>query len=123
MIGPSNRIWLLLSLVGLLIGYADAQQAPPTGPQNPYMMGSEGYDQGPRGLTSYMPIAIDQPFAATMAADIAAKPGIERDHQAMLDERYDLRDRPAQGVGESGGSFYLGRRIIFVTFRHLVWNF
>ena len=68
MIGPSNRIWLLLALAGLLIGYADAQQAP----QNPYMMGSEGYDQGPRGLTSYMPIAIDQPFAATMAADIAA---------------------------------------------------
>ena len=43
MIGPSNRIWLLLSLVGLLIGYADAQQAPPTGAQNPYMVGSEGY--------------------------------------------------------------------------------
>ena len=67
------------------------------------MMGSEGYDQGPRGLTSFMPIAIDQPFAATMAADIAAKPGIERDHQALLDERYDLSDRPAQGVTMARG--------------------
>ena len=54
--------------------------------------------QGPRGLTSYQPIAIDQPFAAIMAHDVAAKPGIEREHQAMLDERYDLSDRPAQGV-------------------------
>jgi cytochrome c peroxidase len=61
-------------------------------------MGSEGYYKGPRGLTSYQPIAIDQPFAARMAADEAAKPAIERDHQAMLEERYDLGDHPAQGV-------------------------
>ena len=103
MIGPSNRIWLLLSLVGLLIGYADAQQTSPPAAQNPYLMGSEGYEKGPRGLTSYMPIAIDQPFAARMAADIAAKPGIERDHQALLEERYDLSDHPAQGVTMARG--------------------
>src|ERR1700678_4104049 len=97
MIGASNRIWLLLSLVGLLIGYADAQQTSPPAAPNPYLMGTEGYDKGPRGLTSYQPIAIDQPFAARMAADIAAKPGIEREHQAVLDERYDLGDHPVQG--------------------------
>jgi cytochrome c peroxidase len=33
-----------------------------------------------------------------MAADVAAKPGIEREHQSLLDERYDLGDHPAQGV-------------------------
>ena len=33
-----------------------------------------------------------------MARDVAAKPGIEREHQALLDERYDLGDHPAQGV-------------------------
>jgi cytochrome c peroxidase len=98
MIGPSKPIWLLLSLVGLLIVHADAQQAPPTGAQNPYLMGSEGYGKGPRGLTSYQPIAIDQPFAARMAQDVAAKPSIEREHQALLEERYDLSDRPAPGV-------------------------
>ena len=98
MIGASNRVWLLLSLVGLLIGYADAQQTSPPAAPNPYLMGSEGYDKGPRGLTSFQPIAIDQPFAARMAADIAAKPGIERDHQALLEERYDLGDHSAQGV-------------------------
>jgi cytochrome c peroxidase len=82
----------------MVLGFAYAQQAPQTGAPNPYLMGTEGFNKGPRGLTSYMPVAIDQPFAATMAHDVAAKPGIEREHQAMLDERYDLSDRPAQGV-------------------------
>src|SRR6202042_3946045 len=85
-------------------GYADAQQPPqagapsPQGAPNPSLKGSEGYGKGPRGLTSFQPIAIDQPFAARMAADVAAKPGIEREHQSLLDERYDLSDHPAQGV-------------------------
>ena len=94
------RTWLLLSLVGLTLtfGEASAQQTPPPADQNPYLKGSEGYDRGPRGLTSYQPIAIDQPFAARMAQDVADKPGVEREHQALLDERYDLSDRVAQGV-------------------------
>jgi cytochrome c peroxidase len=33
-----------------------------------------------------------------MAHDLAAKPGIEREHQAMLEQRHDLSDRPAQGI-------------------------
>jgi cytochrome c peroxidase len=61
-------------------------------------MGTEGLDKGPRGLTSYQPVAIDQPFAARMAQDVAAKPGVEREHRALLEERYDLGDHPAQGV-------------------------
>jgi hypothetical protein len=68
------------------------------GAQNPYLKGSEGYYKGPRGLTSYQPVAIDQPFAATMAHDVAAKPGIEREHQILLEQRYDLGDRPALGI-------------------------
>ena len=93
---PSNRIWIFLFSAGLILwlGHADAQQNPP----NPYLMGSEGYYKGPRGLTSYQPVAIDQPFAAKMAQDVAAKPAIEREHQALLEERYDLGDHPAQGV-------------------------
>jgi hypothetical protein len=87
-----------IAVTGLVLTFvhADAQQQPQA--PNPYLMGTEGLNKGPRGLTSYQPIAIDQPFAATMAHDIAAKPGIERDHQAMLNERYDLSDRPARGV-------------------------
>src|ERR1700758_3457388 len=100
MIRPSNRTWMVLSLAGLILSstHADAQQQPQTGAPNPYLMGTEGYDKGPRGLTSYQPIAIDQPFAARMAQDVAAKEGIEREHQALLEERYDLADHPAQGV-------------------------
>ena len=95
-----NRIWIVLLLASLILLFvrADAQQESQMGGQNPYLKGTEGYDKGPRGLTSYMPIAIDQPFAARMAHDVAAKPAIEREHQAMLEERYDLDDHPAQGV-------------------------
>jgi cytochrome c peroxidase len=103
MLGSSGRKWTVLPLLGLALSLipisdrTDAQQ-PSTADQNPYLKGTEGYDKGPRGLTSYMPVAIDQPFADRMAHDVAAKPGIEREHQAVLEERYDLSDRPAQGV-------------------------
>src|SRR5580693_2656709 len=103
MVGSSARKWIVLPLLGLTLSLTpisdrtDAQQ-PSTADQNPYLKGSEGYDRGPRGLTSYQPIAIDQSFAARMAQDVEAKPGVEREHQALLEERYDLRDRPAQGL-------------------------
>jgi cytochrome c peroxidase len=99
MIGPNNRIWIVLLLAGLILfGHADAQEGTQKGAPNPYLKGTEGYDKGPRGLTSYQPVAIDQPFEATMAHDVAAKPGIEREHQTLLEERYDLSDHPAQGI-------------------------
>ena len=100
MIGASNRILIVLLLVGLILSFvhADAQQESEKSAPNPYLKGTEGYDKGPRGLTSYMPTAIDQPFAAIMAQDVAAKPGKEREHQALLEERYDLGDHPAKGV-------------------------
>ena len=99
MIRPSNRSLIVILLVGMTLSFvrADAQQES-QGAQNPYLKGTEGYYKGPRGLTSYQPIAIDQPFAARMAHDVAAKAGIERAHQALLEERYDLGDHPAQGV-------------------------
>ena len=95
-----KRLWALMSIAAAImaLNLAGAQQDSQTGAPNPYLKGSEGYDKGPRGLTSYQPVAIDQPFAARMAHDVAAKPGIERAHQALLEERYDLGDHPAQGV-------------------------
>jgi hypothetical protein len=62
-----NRIWIVLLLAGLILSFvhADAQQEPQQesqmGAPNPYLKGTEGYYKGPRGLTSYMPVAIDQP--------------------------------------------------------------
>src|SRR5258708_1344365 len=45
-----------------------------------------------------MKVDSTEPFAAMMARMTAAKPGIEKEHNALLNERYDLSDRPAQGV-------------------------
>jgi cytochrome c peroxidase len=50
------------------------------------------------GKTSYMKVDSTEPFSSIMARMTAAKPGIESAHLAILNERYDLSDRPAQGV-------------------------
>src|SRR5260370_19229555 len=98
----SRRLRPVLAIAAVLLlialDFADAQRGPEKGAPNPYLKGTGGHYKGPRGLTSYMPAAIDQPFAATMAHDVAAKPGIEREHQALLEERYDLGDHPAKTV-------------------------
>jgi cytochrome c peroxidase len=95
-----KRLRVLMSIAAVLtaLNLAYAQQESQKDAANPYLKGTEGYYKGPRGLTSYMPIAIDQPFASRMAHDVSAKPGIEREHQALLEERYDLGDHPAAGV-------------------------
>jgi len=102
MVRPKNRTRLvILSLTGLIVafGYVYAQQpAPQTGAPNPYLMGTEGLNQGPRGLTSYMPVASTETFAQLFARLTTAKPRVEQEHMALLNERYDLSDRPAQGV-------------------------
>jgi hypothetical protein len=54
--------------------------------------------QGPRGKTSYMPVDITEPFSAIFARLSAQKPDVTREHMALLNERYDLSDRPAAGV-------------------------
>src|ERR1700732_4599634 len=93
--------WVVLWATGLILamGYGYAQQpAPPTQAPNPYLMGTEGLGQGPRGLTSYMPVAGTETFAQLFARLTAAKPGVEQAHTAVLNERYDLSDRPVQGV-------------------------
>ncbi|MDB5108117.1 MAG: Cytochrome c Snr1, partial [Candidatus Binatus sp.] len=114
MIRPSNRILIVLLSALLILSFVhvDAQEESQKGAPNPYLKGTGGYYKGPRGVTSYMPVAIDQPFAATMAHDEAAKAGIEREHQALLEERYDLGDHPAQGVTmERGKPLQEGVRI------------
>src|ERR1700682_5900416 len=54
--------------------------------------------QGPRGKTSYMPVDISEPFSAIFARLSAQKPDVTREHMALLNERYDLSNRPAAGV-------------------------
>jgi cytochrome c peroxidase len=48
--------------------------------------------------TSYMPVAIPEDFATTMNRMSAARPGIMKRQMALLEERYDLANRPLAGV-------------------------
>jgi cytochrome c peroxidase len=55
--------------------------------------------QGPRGTSSYQfPLAIPEPFPSFMARLSGQKPEVEREHTALLNERYDLSNRPTAGV-------------------------
>ena len=53
--------------------------------------------------SSYMPVVIPKDFQSIAARMEAAKPQIEEKHAALLQERYDLADRPAKGVKMSRG--------------------
>jgi len=83
---PTRKIWAALTLVGLLVivclAYAQQEQ---------------------RGQTSYAPVDIKETFAAIMARMTQAKPAIEKDHASLLNERYDLANRAAQGTTMSRG--------------------
>jgi cytochrome c peroxidase len=53
--------------------------------------------------SSYSPVDIHESFPAILSRMTAAKPEIMKRHMALLAERYDLSDRPAQGVRMPGG--------------------
>jgi cytochrome c peroxidase len=82
----TRRLWTILAIAAALVGVNLAHG-----------------QQQQRGETSYAPVDIKETFASIMARMTAAKPGIEKEHTALLNERYDLSDRPAQGVTMSRG--------------------
>jgi cytochrome c peroxidase len=53
--------------------------------------------------TSYAPVAITEEFDSIMARMKAAKPEVMERQMDLLEERYDLSDRPARGVMMSRG--------------------
>jgi cytochrome c peroxidase len=57
-------------------------------------------DQPP---SSYMPVVARESFEQTMARMSDAKAGVMKRHMDLLKERYDLSDRPADGVAMSRG--------------------
>jgi hypothetical protein len=57
-----------------------------------------------QGKTSYMKVDSTESFASIMARMKAEKPEVEKEHSAVLNERYDLSDRPAQGVTMDRGN-------------------
>jgi cytochrome c peroxidase len=56
-----------------------------------------------RGKTSYAPVDIQEDFAVTLARMKAAKAGVMKRQMDLLKERYDLSNRPAEGVTMSRG--------------------
>lgn len=51
-----------------------------------------------RGDSSYFPVHIAEPFDEIYDRMVEEKPEIQERQQALLEERYDLSDRPARGV-------------------------
>src|SRR5260370_13822158 len=51
-----------------------------------------------QGKTSYMKVDSTESFASIMARMTGAKPEIEKEHMAVLNQRYDFSDRPTQGT-------------------------
>src|SRR5712675_2056426 len=62
------------------------------------VLGSADAQQGPRGKTSYMQIDITEPFSAIFYRLSAQKPEVTREHMTLLNERYDLSNRPVADV-------------------------
>jgi cytochrome c peroxidase len=55
-------------------------------------------------VSSYSPVVINEPLAKTMARMQNAKAEVMQNQTDLLNERYDLSDRPAEGVIMSGGT-------------------
>lgn len=77
--------WAMLA-VGLLLGVRAAR--------------SQDNDKTP---SSYAPVDIHESFSTILSRMTAAKPEIMKRHMALLEQRYDLSNRPASGVQMSGG--------------------
>ena len=64
------------------------------------LFGSASAEEAP---SSYAPVNITENFASTMARMKAAKAQVMQRQEALLEKRYDLSDRPAEGVTMTGG--------------------
>ena len=54
--------------------------------------------QDEKQISSYMPVDIHETFSAILSRMTAAKPEVTKRHSELLEQRYDLSDRPAKGI-------------------------
>ncbi|AUX26723.1 cytochrome B6 [Sorangium cellulosum] len=80
---------------------AAADALAPAGPRAPMNANPPPGPEVPR--TSYLPVVDTEPFATIMARMKAEKPSVMKRQRALLEQRYDLADRPARGVTMSRG--------------------
>jgi cytochrome c peroxidase len=62
----------------------------------------------PKKASSYAPVVVQEDFASIMSRMSAAKPAIMQRQTSLLEERYDLSNRPASGVTMSRGKAVQG---------------
>ena len=67
------------------------------------VMGTAYSQDSGKQATSYAPVDIKETFASIMARMTGAKPEIMKRQMDLLNQRYDLSDRPAKGVTMSRG--------------------
>ena len=67
------------------------------------VMGTAYSQDSAKQATSYAPVDIKETFASIMARMTGAKPEIMKRQMDLLNQRYDLSDRPAKGVTMSRG--------------------
>ena len=60
----------------------------------------------PERKSSYSPVVITEPFAKVMARMKGEKAAVMARQRALLAERYDLANRPAEGAKMTGASRY-----------------
>src|SRR4051812_33608112 len=65
--------------------------------------GAASAQDGAKKPSSYLPVVINEPFASVMARMKGAKAEIMKRQLALLEERYDLANRPSKGVTMSKG--------------------
>jgi len=82
------RVSVAVGGVGLAVGACMALLAAPVWAEQP---------------SSYAPVHITEDFATTVQRMSAAKGGVEARQKSLLEQRYDLSDRPAPGVTMSNG--------------------
>jgi len=84
---PSSRLTTLLCAVGVTLVFTQTTTAPAQDPPP----------------SSYAPVKISEPFAAVVDRMAAAKASVMKRQMDLLKQRYDLDNRPAQGVAMSRG--------------------
>lgn len=74
-----------------------------------------------KAMTSYAPVAINEDFGTTMTRMKAGKPAIMKRQMELLEERYDLSDRPS-GVMMSGGKKAVQGGVRVKLPQGITWN-
>ncbi|MEJ5343264.1 MAG: hypothetical protein WHT09_17105, partial [Thermogutta sp.] len=59
--------------------------------------------ESPQKRSSYSPVVIEEDFETIVKRKQAEKPKIREEHMRLLEERYDLSNRPVPGVTMSRG--------------------